>query len=171
MPKPVTESSELDEILLDFFNETYQDVQATNSSTVYTKAGTHAKAKLKDLIARERQKAVEAKDNAYYERDQLVAALSKIYPAWLGYHKGEWEDDWRNIVYIKIPIRHQVSIGGLGMKEISKKVQVSWHIHDRELKYFSHLKNGTEKWDGHDTEEKYRRLSLLATQSNKGEAE
>ena len=59
MPEPVTESSEIDEILLDFFNETYQDVQATNSSTVYTKAGTHAKAKLKDLIARERQKAVE----------------------------------------------------------------------------------------------------------------
>lgn len=65
MPEPVTESSELDEILLDFFNETYQDVQATNSSTVYTKAGTHAKAKLKDLIARERQKAVEETAKAY----------------------------------------------------------------------------------------------------------
>lgn len=89
-------------------------------------------------------KAILAKDNAYSERDHLVAALSKCFPSWLGRHEGEWEDDWRWIVYINI------SIG-----------QVSWHIHDSELPLFSHLQIGPEKWDGHTTEEKYQRMEDL----------
>jgi hypothetical protein len=86
-----------------------------------------------------------AKDSAYWERDQLVAALSKLFPAWLGRHEGaDWEDDWRTVVYIQLPTG-----------------QVSWHIHDTERGYFSHLAWGNEKWDSHTTEEKYKRLSML----------
>ena len=100
---------------------------------------------LRDLINKEQVKLLESKDNAYHERDQLVAALSKLYPAWLGYHEGkDWEDDWRNIVYIRIP-----------------SGQVSWHIHDSEKPLFSHLDPGLEKWDGHTTEQKYSRLTKL----------
>ena len=70
----------------------------------------------------------EGKELAYWERNQLVAHLSKIYPSWLEKHPEEdisWEADWRNIVFIKTP-------GG----------QCSWHIHDSELPYFPHLRFG-----------------------------
>ena len=105
-----------------------------------------------------------SKDNAYYERNQLVEALSKIYPAWLGWHREkDWEDDWRNIVYIKIPTREPCLKQVQGGYEANFKRQLSWHIHEDDLKYFSHLKDGLEKWDGHTTEEKYRRLLNIKT--------
>lgn len=47
------------------------------------------------------------KDNAYWERNQLVSALSKVFPAHLAKHPeddGEWEEDWRTIVVIKLPL-------------------------------------------------------------------
>lgn len=40
-------------------------------------------------------------------------------------------------------------------------MQLSWHIHKDDLEYFSHLKPGLKTWDGHDTDEKYRRLAAL----------
>ena len=94
-----------------------------------------------------------SKDEVYWERDQLVAALSKIYPAWLARHPEEdkeWEDDWRWIVFIQLP-----------EVEGEYQRQVSWHIHDSELHYFAHLRKQQNTWDGHTTEEKYRRLEHL----------
>lgn len=103
-----------------------------------------------------------SKDNAYYERNQLVVALSKIYPSWLGWHRETaWEDGWRNIVYIRIPTKELCMKQIQGGYEARFQRQISWHIHDNDLKYFSHLKQGLEQWDGHDTEEKYRRLGSL----------
>lgn len=107
------------------------------------------------------QEEINKKNQAYYERNQLVAALSKIYPAWLGVHPKdeEWEDDWRTIVYIKIPVKTEsASIPGLGKRLVTKDVQVSWHIHDSDKQFFKHLDYGSEEWDGHTNEEKYKRL-------------
>lgn len=101
-------------------------------------------------------------DAVYRERNELVSALSKIFPAYLARHEnGEWEDDWRNIVFIVIPTEsiYQKYIQG-GFKAVLKK-QVSWHIHDSELPLFRHLEYRTNEWDGHDTDEKYRRLEGL----------
>lgn len=83
------------------------------------------------------------KDGAYAERNKLVAALSKIFPASVERHEGEdWEDDWRNVVYIDLPTG-----------------QASWHIHDSEVKFFEHLPFGEgRKWDGHTNDEKYQRV-------------
>ena len=92
----------------------------------------------------------EAKDNAYRERDRCVAGIAALavrfgWGAWLGRHEGgEWDDDWRNVVFINLPAG-----------------QVSWHIHDSELELFRFLPLGGEPWDGHDTPEKYRRLAAL----------
>ena len=81
----------------------------------------------------------------YAERDRLVAALSKCYPAHLCRHQADdWEDDWRNIVCIHLPTG-----------------QVTWHIHDGELGWFKHLRLELAHWDGHDTDEKYARLARL----------
>jgi len=84
------------------------------------------------------------KDSAYAERNKLVALISKIFPSCLGRHEDEdlsWEDDWRWIVYVNLPTG-----------------QCSWHIHDSDLPLFSHLEQQDVKWDGHTTEEKYRRV-------------
>ena len=85
------------------------------------------------------------KAQAYSERNRLVAYLASLYPSCLERHPAdeEWEDDWRWIVFIHHPAG-----------------QLSWHIHDSELERFSHVPRGigNVKWDGHTTEEKYRRL-------------
>ena len=112
--------------------------------------------------AQARKEERKKKDEAYWERNQLVVALSKIYPSWLGYHKGkDWEDDWRTIVYIKIPTKELEQKYVQGGFEVKYERQLSWHIHNDDKKYFTHLDPGLEEWDGHTTEEKYRRLSCL----------
>lgn len=101
-------------------------------------------------LARAYLLATADKDGAYRERDQCVAAIAVLallhgWRAWLGRHVGgEWEDDWRNIVFVELPTG-----------------QVSWHVHDSELPLFSFLQSTDEPWDGHDTPEKYRRLAGL----------
>lgn len=86
------------------------------------------------------------KDGAYHERDQLVAALTKLFPASIEKHTGTgpWDSAWDNVIVIDLP-----------------SGQVSWHIHERELPLFAHLPKGVRTWDGHDTEEKYHRLGDL----------
>lgn len=104
------------------------------------------------------------KDYAYYERNQLVAALSKLFPSWLERHPDSdttWENDWRTIVYIMIPTR---VVWGDGRNHVPEDRQyaprqLSWHIHDSEVKYFSHLQmREGNSWDFHTNEEKYERL-------------
>lgn len=96
-----------------------------------------------------------SKDQAYWERNQLVAALSKFLPSWLAKHDPEdknWDDDWRNIVVIAYVTKNMTLR------------QMTWHIHDSDLPYFTHLKlDPSFKWDGHDTDEKYRRLASLGS--------
>lgn len=96
------------------------------------------------------QKLKIEKNNAYTERNRLVALLSKVFPSELGRHDPQdltWEKDWFNIVYVNLPTG-----------------QCSWHIHDSELYLFSHLKlNLNVKWDGHSTEEKYKRIEDYRT--------
>lgn len=87
-----------------------------------------------------------AKNGAYSERNKLVAALSKLFPASLEPHVGEdWGPEWLWVCFIDLP-------GG----------QVSWHVMTSELSWFAHLpRNAGRVWDLHDTEEKYRRLDAL----------
>lgn len=114
-----------------------------------------------------------AKDNAYWERNQLVVALSKIYPSWLELHPLEdkdWEKDWRHIVFIEIPVREDVYGDARNIQRYRVvKRQLSWHIHDSEVKYFQHLElRKGNSWDGHTTEEKYKRLESLTPQKGDG---
>lgn len=84
-------------------------------------------------------------DAAYYERNQLVALLARIYPS--GIRRTElpnWNPCWQNCVYIDLPTG-----------------QASWHYHDREAGLFEALPPYTKPWDGHTTEMKYERLRRL----------
>lgn len=82
-------------------------------------------------------------NRAYWERNQLVAYLSKCYPIYLGIDPDE--PDWP-VVYIETPAG-----------------QLSWHVNKGEAAfYFDHLrKDIAMQWDGHTSEEKYERLAKL----------
>jgi hypothetical protein len=81
-------------------------------------------------------------DEVYAERNKLVAALSKLFPAWIG---TDGTPGWF-VVYIELPTG-----------------QASWHFKESERNLVSHLKEGGAMciWDGHTTEEKYERLAKL----------
>lgn len=85
------------------------------------------------------------KDAVYCERNMLVSALSRLYPAGTLRTKDvRWDPEWCGCVYIDLP-----------------SGQVSWHYHDRDATLFAHLPAYDREWDGHDTEEKYYRLGEL----------
>ena len=85
------------------------------------------------------------KNAAFAERNMLVAALSKVFPAGLDHH----EDDGRtlflrDVAYIDLPTG-----------------QVSWHLLPSQLPWFDHLSKYEGQWDGHDSAQKYQRLADL----------
>lgn len=99
-----------------------------------------------DTLCKDLERLTAEKNGAYSERDKLISLVSKCFPAWLERHPDSdatWEDDWRWIVFVKLPTG-----------------QASWHIHDSELPWFSHLERypSRNSWDGHTTEEKYNRV-------------
>ena len=56
----------------------------------------------------------EEKDNAYLERNRLVAFLTRIFPSGKGRTDiPGWSEDWHGCVYIDTPLG-----------------QLSWHYHD-----------------------------------------
>jgi len=91
------------------------------------------------------------KDGAYFERNQVVAALAKCFPSGVAKTSIEgWSEDWHGCVYIDLPTG-----------------QVSWHFHDSQAYLFKDLPPYAGAWDGHDTPEKYRRVNALAAQAGK----
>jgi len=97
-------------------------------------------------------------DSAYAERNKVVLLAAKMaialgLKAELWRHPDEdenWEDNWRWIVAIEIPT-------GVAFSPLENK-WVTWHIKDSESCRFDFLPQGDNKWDGHDTFEKYLRV-------------
>jgi len=85
-----------------------------------------------------------AKDDAYRQRNALVAWLASLYPTVLARTDIEgWSDDWHWCVFISTPAG-----------------QVSFHVHDSHLAYFGHVKRiDNNPWDGHDDATKWDRIS------------
>jgi hypothetical protein len=81
----------------------------------------------------------EAANNAYRERNQLVALLSTLFPSGKATTAIEgWDEAWHGCVYIDFPWG-----------------QASWHYHTDDEWMFAHLPPYTKGWDGHTTEAKY----------------
>lgn len=81
----------------------------------------------------------EAIDNAYRERNQLVALLSTLFPSGKAKTAIEgWDEAWHGCVYIDFPWG-----------------QASWHYHSDDDWMFAHLPPYNKDWDGHTTEAKY----------------
>lgn len=84
-------------------------------------------------------------DLVYAERDMCVSLIARLavaagYQAYLAVDETA-DEGWRHIVYVELP-----------------SGQVSWHLKDKELGWFRGLPTRPNKWDGHDTAEKYRRV-------------
>jgi hypothetical protein len=91
------------------------------------------------------QDLLQAKSDAYIERNRLVAALAHIFPAGIAKTTIEgWDAEWHNCVFIETPVG-----------------QMSWHYHDSQAMAFMDLLPYWGTWDGHTTEEKYERLARL----------
>jgi len=87
----------------------------------------------------------EEKDEAYRQRNHLVAALASMFPA--GVRKTNlpgWDAEWHGCVYIDLP-----------------NGQISYHYHDREAHLFAALPAYEKAWDGHDKETVHARLAGL----------
>jgi hypothetical protein len=95
-------------------------------------------------------------NGVYAERDKLVALVYHM-AQMLGYKSGigehvlqpgeEWDPEWYSVVFIELPTG-----------------QVSWHIHVSEEDWFANdnmLQAYEPAWDGHTTEEKYRRVLAM----------
>lgn len=79
-------------------------------------------------------------DSVYRERAHLVAHLAASNPSTIGYHDPE-EPEWA-VVIIDLPTG-----------------QASWHVSPDDMDLFGHVhQSEINTWDGHTTEEKYRRL-------------
>lgn len=89
--------------------------------------------------------ATRAKDAAYAERNRLIALLAAIFPSSLE-PTTEPEEGWSWICFVDLPTG-----------------QATWHIPDGELRLFGHVSRTHGRvWDGHTTEQKYRRIADLA---------
>ena len=83
-------------------------------------------------------------DNIYKERAHLLALLSRHYPS--GFSPGADPEypDWP-ILFINFPTG-----------------QATWHISPDDVSLFNHVPvTWEDEWDGHTTEEKYRRIQNL----------
>ncbi|TVL89810.1 hypothetical protein CD790_25790 [Streptomyces sp. SAJ15] len=99
------------------------------------------------------QRAEAERDAAYRERAHLVAYLASRYLSHIG-HTDPDAPDWP-VVIVETPAG-----------------QMSWHIAERDLELFGHVRptsEGLTGWDGHTTEEKYARLiDLTAARAAEG---
>lgn len=85
-------------------------------------------------------------DAIYTERNALVALIMKLclhigLPAGMQQDRNPVEPEWNFLAYFELP-----------------SGQCSYHIPDSELPFFDGLPMYTQRWDGHSTVEKYRRI-------------
>lgn len=91
------------------------------------------------------ERVAREKDEAYHERNKVVAVLARLFPSGVMRTEIEgWNPEWHGCVYIDLP-----------------SGQVSWHFHNSQVYLFEGLPAYQGEWDGHTTEEKYERLLKL----------
>lgn len=74
------------------------------------------------------------KDQAYLERNHLVAVLARLYPSGIRPTTiPDWDDEWQGCVYIDLPDAEQIS----------------YHYHDSQADLFKDLPVYTKPYNGH----------------------
>lgn len=92
------------------------------------------------------------KDEAYRQRNVLVAALARLYPSGTRRTNIEgWSEDWHGCVYIDLPAG-----------------QISYHYHDSQAYLFAALPAYEKPWDGSGKEQVEARLWALSHTEQQG---
>jgi hypothetical protein len=87
----------------------------------------------------------EDKNSAYFERNNLVAALARVYPSGIRRTIIEgWDDDWHGCCFIDLP-----------------SGQISYHYHDSHAHLFEKFSPYETPWDGHDKDTVHARLAAI----------
>lgn len=98
-----------------------------------------------EVVTEETKDYRAAKDEAYLQRNHLVAALAHIFPSGIGRTAIEgWHSEWHGCAYIDLPTG-----------------QISYHYHDSHAHLFADLPAYTKEWDGHGKDEVHARLAAL----------
>ena len=85
------------------------------------------------------------KDQAYLERNHVVAALARLFPSGIRHTNiPDWSEDWHGCVYIDLP-----------------SGQISYHYHDSQASLFADLPAFKGEWDGHDKIDVHHRLATI----------
>ena len=131
----------------------YEELVANASLIVSMKNGLPELLKLARGTAHARREALEEKDEAYRQRNVLVAALASLFPSGIRRTSIEgWSDDWNGCCYIDLP-----------------SGQISYHYHDSQAHLFAGLPLYTKAWDGHDKQTvESRLLSILNASPGSG---
>jgi hypothetical protein len=103
-------------------------------------------------IASELRRLMAEKDNAYAERNRVVAVLARLFPSGIKRTAIEgWDPEWNGCVFIDLPTG-----------------QASWHYHDSQADLFASLPPYEGKWDGHTTDQKYSDLARFCRDKDSG---
>ncbi len=88
---------------------------------------------------------MEEKDEAYRQRNYLVAALARLFPS--GTRQTDipgWDPEWHGCCFIDLPTG-----------------QISYHFHSSQAGLFADLPLYEKPWDGHDKDMVHERLMWL----------
>lgn len=101
---------------------------------------------------------------AYDERNQVVAALSKVYPSHLV--ENDDDPDWPIVcIHIPDPTKPSAYTKDFERRELPAQTQVIWHVPAKDVPtYFGHLRYEKDHWDGHLAATNYARLARLEPQ-------
>src|SRR6266853_268553 len=84
----------------------------------------------------------EEKNEAYRQRNHLVAALARLFPSGITRTDiPDWDPEWHGCCFIDLPTG-----------------QISYHYHDSQAFLFEDLPLYEKPWDGHNKETVHRRL-------------
>lgn len=103
-----------------------------------------------DRLRVELKEMTDRKEAAYEERDYVVALMVRLagaagWPFGLLDHEGEdWGPEWKKVVVIETP-----------------EGQMAWHFPAVRASLFEGIPAHGRVWDGHTTDEKYRRLKAV----------
>jgi hypothetical protein len=123
----------------------------------------------KERIREALQAREDDRQQAYHERNALVAFLSKVYPSHLARHPDSdesWDREWMTIVCIHMTKlvstqRFGITTWSTGYAPVDQLCTLTWHVHDNDVPLFGHLQIRDNDWDGSSTADKYERLRRL----------
>lgn len=148
LPGKAPDSTAMEKKLQETQRELDAYKERTQSDSMLARCAENAKLAAQFLA--ERDAMEKRKDDAYLERNRVVALMARM-ALFMGQRVGikrtaieGWSPDWHNCVYIDLP--------GVG--------QVSWHYHDSHAFLFNDLPPYYGEWDGHDTPAKYARVRI-----------